>query len=117
MDATRQTDSTQATKGAPLPGLLKPPIVFLAAILLGIALNRAWSLPFLPWTVRLLGPLVTACAILLFLFSFQEFRAAGTSVRGSERSTTMGNRSLPLQSQSHLSVFHFARARIIGLAE
>ena len=76
-------------KGGPLPGLLRPPIVFLAAILLGIALNRAWSLPFVPSTLWLLGPLVTLCAVLLFLFSFREFRAAGTSVRGSERATAI----------------------------
>ena len=88
MDAI-QTDNRQATKDGPLPGLLRPPLVFLAAILLGIALNRAWSLPFMPSTLRLLGPLVTLCAVLLFLFSFREFRAAGTSVRGSERTTTI----------------------------
>ena len=88
MDATRQTDD-KAPKGGPLPGLLRPPIVFLAAILLGIALNRARSLPFRPSAFRLLGPLVTLCAVLLFLFSFREFRVAGTSVRGSERTTTI----------------------------
>src|SRR6516225_5061221 len=74
-------------KGGPLPGLLRPPIVFLAAILSGIALNRAWSLPFMPSTFGLLGPLVSLCAALLFLLSLREFRAAGTSVRGSVRST------------------------------
>jgi protein-S-isoprenylcysteine O-methyltransferase Ste14 len=77
------------TKGGPLPGLLRPPIVFLAAILLGIALNRIWSLPFLPSTLWWLGPVVIFCAVLLFLLSLREFRAAGTSVRGSVRSTTI----------------------------
>jgi len=76
-------------KGGPLPGLLRPPIVFLSAIVLGIALNRAWPLPFIPTTLGLLGPLITLGAVLLFLLSLQEFRAAGTSVRGSERSTTI----------------------------
>ncbi len=89
MNATPQTDNKQATKCEPLPGLLRPPIVFLTAILLGIVLNRAWSLPFMPSTFRFLGPVVTLCAVLLFLFSFREFRAAGTSVRGSERTTTI----------------------------
>ena len=46
MNAERHTDNSQPTKGGPLPGLLRPPIVFLVAILLGIALNRAWPLPF-----------------------------------------------------------------------
>jgi len=76
-------------KGGPLPGLLRPPIIFLAAILLGIALNRARPLRFMSSSLGLLGPLVTLCAVLLFLLSFREFRAAGTSVRGTERTTTI----------------------------
>lgn len=86
MNAVGQSDNNQPDKGGPLPGLLRPPMIFLAAILLGIALNRAWSLPFVP-SLRWLGPLVTLCAVLLFLLSYREFRAAGTPVRGSERST------------------------------
>jgi protein-S-isoprenylcysteine O-methyltransferase Ste14 len=84
----RNNTETEA-EGGPLPGLLRPPIVFLSAIVLGIALNWAWSLPFRPSTLGLLGPLVTLCAVLLFLLSLREFRAAGTSVRGSERTTTI----------------------------
>ena len=41
----------------------------------------------MPRNVGLLGPIVTACAVVLFLLSYREFRAAGTSVRGSTRST------------------------------
>ena len=78
-----------APKGGPLPGLLRPPIVFLAALLVGIALNRSWPLPFRPSPLWLLGPLLTVCAVLLFLLSFREFRAAGTSVRGSKRTTVI----------------------------
>ena len=89
MNTPRETDNRQSTKGGPLPGLLRPPLIFLAAILLGIALNRAWPLPFLSSTVRLLGPVLTVCAVFLFLLSFREFRRAGTSVRGSERTTTI----------------------------
>jgi protein-S-isoprenylcysteine O-methyltransferase Ste14 len=82
-------NTENASRGGPLPGLLRPPIVFLAAILLGIALNLAWPLHFIPSTVRLLGPFVTLCAILLFALSLREFRAAGTSVRGTKRTTTI----------------------------
>jgi protein-S-isoprenylcysteine O-methyltransferase Ste14 len=57
--------------------------------MMGIALNRVWPLPFMPSTLRLLGPFFTVCAVLLFLLSFREFRAAGTSVRGSKRTTTI----------------------------
>jgi protein-S-isoprenylcysteine O-methyltransferase Ste14 len=83
------TSDTEPKGGGPLPGLLRPPIVFLSAILLGIALNRIWPLPFLPPTLALLGALVTMCAVILFVLSFREFRAAGTSVRGTERTTTI----------------------------
>ena len=89
MNAERHTDDNQPTKGGPLPGLLRPPIIFLSAIVLGIALNRAWPLPFRPSTLWWPGPSFTGCAVLLFLLSFREFRAAGTSVRGSERTTAI----------------------------
>jgi protein-S-isoprenylcysteine O-methyltransferase Ste14 len=88
MDAARQTNP-KPTNGGPNPGLLRPPIIFLCAILLGIALNWAWPLHFVSPSVRLLGPIVTACSVVLFLLSYREFRRAGTSVRGSERSTTI----------------------------
>lgn len=89
MDGVRHTDNTQAGKGGPNPGLLRPPIIFLGSILLGIALNRAWPIHFVLPGVRLLGPIVTACAVALFLLSYREFRAAGTSVQGSKRTTVI----------------------------
>ena len=89
MDAARDTDNTQLIKGGPNPGLLRPPIIFLGSILLGIALSWPWPLHFVSRSVRLVGPLVTACAVVLYLLSYREFRAAGTSVRGSTRSTTI----------------------------
>jgi len=90
MDITRQGDNEEATKGGgPLPGLLRPPIIFLAAILLGVTLNWFWPFPFLKTKLRLLGSLLTACAIFVFVFSLREFRRAGTSVRGSQRSTAI----------------------------
>jgi len=89
MGATSQTNNKQPTKGGPNPGLLRPPIIFLCAILLGIALNRTWPLNFMPRNFGLLGPVITVCAVVLFLLSYREFRAAGTSVRGSDRTSTI----------------------------
>ena len=89
MEPVRETDNPQAMKTGPNPGLLRPPIVFLCAILVGIALNRPWPLHFVSPSVRLVGPLVTACAVVLFLLSYREFRRAGTSVQGSKRSTVI----------------------------
>ncbi len=76
-------------KDGPVPGWLRPPIVFLYAILLGIALNLARPLTLMPSTLRLLGPVVTFCAVLLFLLSVREFRAAGTAVRRTQPTTTI----------------------------
>jgi protein-S-isoprenylcysteine O-methyltransferase Ste14 len=73
-----------------LPGLLRPPLVFLAAILLGIALNQVWPIPRPgPSTFWLLGPVVTLCAVLLFVLCVREFREAGTPVRGTNRTQTI----------------------------
>jgi protein-S-isoprenylcysteine O-methyltransferase Ste14 len=85
MEAVPETDNTQSTKGGPNPGFVRPPLVFLAAILLGIALNRARSVHFMPSVLRLLGPIAVLCAVLLYLFSYRAFHAAGTSVSGSKR--------------------------------
>jgi protein-S-isoprenylcysteine O-methyltransferase Ste14 len=82
------TNPHTASGSGPLR-LLRPPIIFLAAILLGVALNYTWPLPFVPSPLRLLGALLVLCAVLLFGLSLREFRAAGTSVRGSQRSTTI----------------------------
>ena len=89
MEPVRETDNPQAMKTGPNPGLLRPPIVFLCAILVGIALNRPWPLHFVSPSVWSLGPIVTGCAVVLFLLSYREFRRAGTSVQGSKRSTVI----------------------------
>jgi len=82
MDAVRETDNTQAMKAGPNLGLLRPPIIFLCAILLGIALNRAWPLHFVSPSVRLLGLLVTACAVVLFLLPTGNFAELALPSRG-----------------------------------
>jgi len=86
---TRPGKTKTRPEGGPLPGLLRPPIVFFSAILLGIALNRAWPLRFVSSTLWLFGLFVTLSAVLLFVLSLREFRAAGTSVRGTERTTAI----------------------------
>jgi protein-S-isoprenylcysteine O-methyltransferase Ste14 len=89
MDAGRHADKTQTKQDGPNSGWLRPPIIFLCAIVLGIVLNRVWPLHFMPGNARLLGPFVTVCAIVLFLLSYREFRRAGTPVPGSRPSTAI----------------------------
>jgi protein-S-isoprenylcysteine O-methyltransferase Ste14 len=72
-----------------LATLRRPPVVLLAAIVSGIALNREWPISFVPPTLWPLGAVLVLGAILLFLLSFQEFRAAGTSVQGRKPTTAI----------------------------
>ena len=88
MELTR-SNTARDPKGGPLAVLLRPPMVFLYSILLGIALNWVWPFPSLPSILWWLGPLVSLCAVLLFLLAVREFRATGTPVRGQEPTTTI----------------------------
>ena len=89
MNSENKTEEIQAPRGGPLPGMLRPPIIFLTALVLGIALHRVWPLAFLPPIHRWLGPLLALAATALFLLSYRQFRNAGTPVRGSQPSTTI----------------------------
>ena len=90
MDATRQANPNDASKGGgPLPGLLRPPMIFLAAILLGMTLNWFWPISFGLSKFRLLGAVLMTGAVLVFVPSLRAFRRAGTPVRGSQRSTAV----------------------------
>src|SRR5262245_1854535 len=72
-----------------LTTLRRPPIVFLAAIVVGIALNHEWPLPFAPPALWPVGAGVVLGAVSLLVLSFREFRAAGTSVQGSKPTTAL----------------------------
>ena len=114
----RETDKTNTTTGGPNPGLLRPPIIFLGSILLGITLNLVWPLHFMPSSVRLVGPVVTCLrrsALPAFLPGISGRRHFRT--RKHAFHYDCAERSLPIQSQSHLSGVHPVRARIVRLAE
>ena len=89
MNAAGKTDKAKATQPGSNPGLLRPPVIFLCAVLIGIALNLAWPVHFMPRNIWVLEFVVVVSAVVLFLLSYREFRAAGTSVRGSTSSTTI----------------------------
>ena len=80
-------NNSTPSKDVAVPGLLRPPIVLLAVIALGVVLNLIWPFRFIPSALVLAGPVVVFAAVLLFLLSLREFRSHGTSVRGTERTT------------------------------
>ncbi len=65
-------------------GLFRPPIIYLASILIGIALHLIWPLPFASAFGTPLGIGVVLLALLFFGVSVRELRAAGTFVRGNQ---------------------------------
>ena len=70
-----------AAQDVPDLGLVRPPLVYLASLVIGTLIQLAMPLRFLPRTlaVPLGAPLVVA-AIALFSYSAARFRAAGTPV-------------------------------------
>lgn len=84
---SNSTDTS--SKDVAVPGLLRPPLVLLAAAILGVALNWIWPLRLFPSALVLAGPVIVFAALLLFVLSLREFRSAGTSVRGTERTTAI----------------------------
>jgi len=70
-------------------GLARPPIIYLAAILVGLALHFAWPIRFIPGVARPFGVLITAFAVALFTWSIRTFRLAGTPVPGNRPTTTI----------------------------
>ena len=85
--APRHDDSDQDVAN---PGLVRPPIVYLAAILAGVALDLVRPLPWMPagfgaWA----GVPLVVLAVALFVASTRQFRRAGTPVPGNEPTTTI----------------------------
>jgi protein-S-isoprenylcysteine O-methyltransferase Ste14 len=72
-------------------GPVRPPLVYLGSIILGLLLHFTWPLPLL---VRqpvgaLIGAGVVLVAVGLFITAVRTFRAAGTPVPGNRPTTTI----------------------------
>lgn len=82
--------STAATRDVANSGFVRPPFVFLAAILVGVGLDLMRPLRWLPVGIGVwIGlPLVTL-ALALFVASIRRFVAAGTPVPGNEPTTAI----------------------------
>src|SRR5215472_13374880 len=79
-------------------GFVRPPFVYLAAILVGSALHIAWPLHFLPYGIAPLGAVLVAAAAALFVTSVRQFRAAGTPSTWRSRCCSSGSRRWPTAS-------------------
>jgi protein-S-isoprenylcysteine O-methyltransferase Ste14 len=71
-------------------GLVRPPLVYLGAILCGIMLDLVRPLPWLPaGTGVWIGVPLVILALALFVASTRQFRKAGTPVPGNEPTTVI----------------------------
>jgi protein-S-isoprenylcysteine O-methyltransferase Ste14 len=71
-------------------GLVRPPLVYLGAIVLGLAVNFAWPARFVPRSVSTpVGAGLTLLAVGLFVAAVRTFRAAGTPIPGNRPTTAI----------------------------
>ena len=69
---------------------MRPPLVYLGSILLGLLLHLAWPLPLVRQPVSaLIGAVVILIAVGLFITAVRTFRAAGTAVPGNRPTTAI----------------------------
>jgi protein-S-isoprenylcysteine O-methyltransferase Ste14 len=90
MSSARQQPRDATTASVANAGVVRPPVVVLASLLLGAVLTVAWPLPFFPGVLRLpVGGLLVAMAAGLFSYSLGQFRTAGTPVAGNKLTTAI----------------------------
>jgi protein-S-isoprenylcysteine O-methyltransferase Ste14 len=78
-----------ASEGRDNPGVIaRPPLIYVAALALGLLLHTAFPVRFLPTTIaRVLGAVLIAGAVAIAVSAFRTMARAGTSFR-TERPTT-----------------------------
>jgi protein-S-isoprenylcysteine O-methyltransferase Ste14 len=91
MDITPQNHSgSDATQEAANLGMVRPPLVYGAAMVTGVLLELGWPCPFLPRLLgALLGSVLVVVAVVIFSASIRKFRMAGTPVPGNQPATAI----------------------------
>src|SRR5262245_25831258 len=71
-------------------GFVRPPLVYLLSILLGVVLHLVWAVPIVPRAFAApVGAIVVLLALALFAVAARTFRRAGTPVPGNQPTTTI----------------------------
>src|SRR5499427_9777016 len=91
MDTIPQDHSgSDATQEVANRGLVRPPLVYGAAIVTGLLLEFGWPLPFLPRLLTaLLGSILVVLAVVIFAYAIRTFQTAGTPVPGNKPTTVL----------------------------
>ena len=81
------SDATQAVANL---GVVRPPLVYGAAVVTGLLLEFGWPLPFLPRLLAaLLGSGLVVVAVVVFSYAIRTFQTAGTPVPGNKPTTVI----------------------------
>jgi protein-S-isoprenylcysteine O-methyltransferase Ste14 len=79
-----------AEPDVPKLGVVRPPLVYLASIILGAVIQVAAPVPFVPeWLAPALGASLVVAAMILFASAVARFRAAGTPVPARKPTTAI----------------------------
>jgi len=71
-------------------GLIRPPLVYLGSIALGVVIHFVWPVPLVPSAVSMpVGVVGGLAAVALFVYSVRTFKTAGTPVPGNLPTTTI----------------------------
>ncbi|HAA26954.1 MAG TPA: isoprenylcysteine carboxylmethyltransferase family protein [Cyanobacteria bacterium UBA8553] len=71
-------------------GIMRPPLIYLSAIVLGLLLHFAWSIRLVSRAVSVpLGGTLVLVAVALFFYAVRTFQTAGTPVPGNRPTTAI----------------------------
>lgn len=77
--------------GQDRPGMLvRPPVILILAILIGLGLQRLWPLRFVPHGLEtLVGPTLVGLCLILFALCVRNFRKVRTGIRAGDPTTVI----------------------------
>lgn len=83
-------NASQPTADVANLGLIRPPLVYLGSIGLGLLVHFFWPAQFLPASISVpIGVMLVVGAVALFISSARTFKKAGTPVPGNQPTTTI----------------------------
>jgi protein-S-isoprenylcysteine O-methyltransferase Ste14 len=92
MASDDRSDKAETGRGLEVAnlGIMRPPLVYLGAIVLGLLLHFAWPVRLVSRAVSVpLGSTAVLVAVALFLYAVRTFRTAGTPIPGNRPTTTI----------------------------
>jgi protein-S-isoprenylcysteine O-methyltransferase Ste14 len=90
MASSNHSNETSTVPEAANIGIIRPPLVYLAAIALGLLLHFAFPAPFVSCALSVpIGATMVLVAIALFLYAVRTFRMADTPVPGNRPTTAI----------------------------